>query len=379
MSQYKLTSEILQCPIKKSAFIENNIRLVHHIVSTKINVNGDCYDDFVQVGAIGLVKAVNSFNIEKNIAFATYATTCIFNEILMYIRKNKKHLHNVSLNSTIQVGKDSDSVTLEDTIQSNVDIQGEFELKSEINDLAEQYMLKLKDRDKEVVELLISGKTQKEIGSLLNLSQSYISRTVSKLKKKFYKLSTDYNGFESIKGKFKIKKGKRDMSSKFVSDAAKIVAEWAIENAGNCVDIKEVLSNSGIESEMSFSKKKNIKEAVRRIVEARGYQFVEKGHSWYIDAKASGVRTYNLKDDPELAKKYLDKQKPIEKEIKEETSAVATLVNNNVLVNFEGYKLDITKTEYIGNLMNNLLLMYPEDEIVMCLMVERRCKDAITV
>ena len=174
----------------KKLLIEHNLRLVAHVVK-KYYTKTDDRDDLISVGTIGLIKAVNSFNTDKNIKLATYASRCIDNEILMFLRKNKRRRGEVSFEDSLSYDSEGNELHLEDILGTADDIvtrplEEEIEKK-----ILYQELTKLNDRDKEIMTLRygLFGKkemTQKEVASSLGISQSYISRiekkVISKLK-----------------------------------------------------------------------------------------------------------------------------------------------------------------------------------------------------
>lgn len=180
----------------KSILIERNLRLVVYIAK-KFENTGINIEDLVSIGTIGLIKAVNTFNPDKNIKLATYASKCIENEILMYLRRNSKIKSEVSLDEPLNVDWDGNELLLSDILGTDGDIIFKL-LEDEVDkQLLNQAIGKLSRREKTIVELrfgLKSGKekTQKEVADLLGISQSYISRLekriIKRLKKEMVKL-----------------------------------------------------------------------------------------------------------------------------------------------------------------------------------------------
>jgi len=164
----------------KSTLIEHNLRLVVYIAK-KFENTGINIEDLVSIGTIGLIKAVNTFEPKKNIKLATYASRCIENEILMYLRRNIKTRVEVSLDEPLNVDWDGNELLLSDVLGTEADmiykkIEDEVEKK-----LLSQAMLRLTPREKKIILLrfgLEDGceKTQKEVADILGISQSYISR-----------------------------------------------------------------------------------------------------------------------------------------------------------------------------------------------------------
>lgn len=179
----------------RSKLIEHNLRLVAHIVKKYENSTYDP-DDLISIGTIGLVKAIDSYKINKKVKLTTYAARCIENEILMHLRSNKKHLNNVSLNDSIGYDKDGNEINLIDVIKvESSDIANDLNTKDNI-ELLYKYINELSKREKEIIIRrygLFNNKemTQKEIAKEMKISRSYVSRiekrAVSKILKKFLK------------------------------------------------------------------------------------------------------------------------------------------------------------------------------------------------
>ncbi|MFD2616962.1 RNA polymerase sporulation sigma factor SigE [Terrilactibacillus laevilacticus] len=180
----------------RSTLIERNLRLVVYIArkfeNTKINI-----EDLISIGTIGLIKAVNTFNPEKKIKLATYASRCIENEILMYLRRNNKTKSEVSFDEPLNVDWDGNELLLSDVLGTDNDIITKDMEKRVDRTLLKQAILMLNDREKEIMELrfgLEGGKekTQKDVADQLGISQSYISRLekriIKRLKKEFSKM-----------------------------------------------------------------------------------------------------------------------------------------------------------------------------------------------
>lgn len=169
----------------KNILIERNLRLVAHVAKKYASTNID-QDDLISIGSIGLIKGINSFDMDKNFKLATYVAKCIENEILMYIRSNKKRAYDVYLNEPIGKDKDDNEVTLQEVLENNErNVEDEVDLKFKIKILYEKMKKILKDREKIIIELRfgLNGKkpkTQKEIAKMMNISRSYVSRIESK-------------------------------------------------------------------------------------------------------------------------------------------------------------------------------------------------------
>ena len=177
----------------RNILIERNLRLVAHIAKKYSSTNID-QDDLISIGSNGLIKGINSFDMNKNFKLATYIAKCIENEILMYLRSNKKRVTDVYLNEPIGKDKDDNEVTLQEVLENNDrNVEDEVDLKLKIKQLYEKMKKVLKDREKIIIELRfgLNGekpKTQKEIAKMMNISRSYVSRIESKA---ISKLSTE--------------------------------------------------------------------------------------------------------------------------------------------------------------------------------------------
>lgn len=177
----------------KSILIEHNLRLVVYIAK-KFENTGVGVEDLISIGTIGLIKSINTFNPEKNIKLATYASRCIENEILMYLRRNNKTKLEVSIDEPLNVDWDGNELLLSDILGTDEDI-----IYRDIEDEVERKLLlkaidKLSDREKTIINLRfglgnMEGKelTQKEVAELLGISQSYISRLEKKIMKRLKK------------------------------------------------------------------------------------------------------------------------------------------------------------------------------------------------
>lgn len=201
----------------KEVLVERNMRLVAHI-SKKYNNSSEELDDLISIGTIGLIKAIDTFNVDKGIRLATYASKCIENEILMNIRSNKKNKMQVSLQDPIGVDKEGNAISLIDILGTDVDyIVDKVELKMKISKLYEKIEQILTERENEIIKLRYGltphgYKTQREIAQKLNISRSYVSRIEKKaLKKLKRELNIDKN---NINKKNKNDKDKTDKTYK---------------------------------------------------------------------------------------------------------------------------------------------------------------------
>ncbi len=171
----------------RATLIEHNLRLVVYIAK-KFDNTGVGVEDLISIGTIGLIKAINTFNRNKNIKLATYASRCIENEILMYLRRNSKVRMEVSIDEPLNVDWDGNELLLSDILGTDEDIiyrdlENEVEKK-----LLKKALSKLSKREKMIIELRFglnhpTGRemTQKEVADLLGISQSYISRLEKKI------------------------------------------------------------------------------------------------------------------------------------------------------------------------------------------------------
>ena len=178
----------------KDILIEHNLRLVVFL-SKKYENTGVDLEDLVSIGSIGLIKGINTFSSDKNIRLATYASRCIDNEILMYLRKNKKTKVEVSIDQPLSYDGEGNELHLEDIIGTDKDDVSNNIEKKDNQALMIQEILGLKPRDREIMilryGLLGSDEyTQKEVADKLGISQSYISRIEKKVIRKLKSLIT---------------------------------------------------------------------------------------------------------------------------------------------------------------------------------------------
>ena len=188
----KLAGEGEEKEEAKQVLIERNLRLVVYIAK-KFENTGINVEDLISIGTIGLIKAINTFNPDKKIKLATYASRCIENEILMYLRRNNRIKTEVSIDEPLNVDWDGNELLLSDILGSDQDVISR-RMEDEID---KELLLKsleiLNQRERAIVELrfgLKSGgreKTQKEVADLLGISQTYISRLEKKIMKRLQK------------------------------------------------------------------------------------------------------------------------------------------------------------------------------------------------
>ena len=169
----------------RDILIEHNLRLVVFIAKRFENI-GAGIEELVSIGTVGLIKAISTFNKEKNIKLATYASRCIENEILMYIRKSSVHKREVSIDEPLSVDWDGNELLLSDILGSEGDnISGKME-EDEERRIIRDAVRNLNNRERTIIEMrfgLLDGKelTQKEVADILGISQSYISRLEKKI------------------------------------------------------------------------------------------------------------------------------------------------------------------------------------------------------
>lgn len=178
----------------RQILIERNLRLVVYIAK-KFENTGINIEDLISIGTIGLIKAINTFRSDKNIKLATYASRCIENEILMYLRRNSRKKTEVSIDEPLNVDWEGNELLLSDILGTDVD-EIYKNVEEEVDrQLLNNAIMKLNTREKEIIEMrygLKTGgreKTQKEVADSLGISQSYISRLekkiIVKLKREF--------------------------------------------------------------------------------------------------------------------------------------------------------------------------------------------------
>nr|WP_330395594.1 RNA polymerase sporulation sigma factor SigE [Tyzzerella sp. An114] len=181
----------------KAVLIERNLRLVVYI-ARKFENTGINVEDLISIGTIGLIKAINTFNPEKKIKLATYASRCIENEILMYLRRNSRIRLEVSIDEPLNVDWEGNELLLSDILGTDNDVIYK-DIENEVDrELLKKAMNKLSKREKKIVSLRFGvmgdgeEKTQKEVADMLGISQSYISRLekkiISRLKKEINKM-----------------------------------------------------------------------------------------------------------------------------------------------------------------------------------------------
>ncbi|MBR6563043.1 MAG: RNA polymerase sporulation sigma factor SigK [Clostridia bacterium] len=165
----------------RNRLIEHNLRLVAHIVKKYYTASPD-QDDLISVGTIGLIKAIDSFNIENGARFATYAGKCLQNEILMYFRAQKKHSGVTSINDPVDVDKEGNPLTYLEIIASPDDIVDSIDRKIKLEKIVKAINTVLDEREKKIMVLRYglnkSGRhyAQRDVATMLGISRSYVSR-----------------------------------------------------------------------------------------------------------------------------------------------------------------------------------------------------------
>lgn len=179
----------------RNKLVEHNLRLVAHIIK-KYYANQSDHEDLVSIGTIGLIKAINTFDCDKNIKLSSYASRCIENEILMHFRNTKKLSQDVSLNEAIDTDKGGNPLTLIDILSVEENYADDLDIKVKSSKLMKYLKSELDERERTIIILRygLSNEeplTQREIAAKLNISRSYISRIEKKalsiLRKKFEK------------------------------------------------------------------------------------------------------------------------------------------------------------------------------------------------
>ena len=181
----------------RNILIEKNLRLVAHVCKKYSSTNIDL-DDLISIGTIGLIKGINSFDPSKSVKLSTYVSRCIDNEILMFLRSNKKLGAEVFLEDPIGKDKDDNTVTLQEVLENNEkNIEDEVDLKFKIKKLYQKMKDVLKLREKTILELRFGldgnkPKTQNEIAKSMCISRSYVSRIETKAIEKLAKEIKEY-------------------------------------------------------------------------------------------------------------------------------------------------------------------------------------------
>lgn len=184
----------------RDTLIEHNLRLVVYVAKRYDNSTNCPLEDLISICTIGLVKAINTFKADKNIKLATYASRCIENEILMYLRKNNKIRYEISLDEPLNIDYDGNELLLGDIVGTDDDLVEQEMMKSDQRKLFYEALKDLNEREKEILILRYGLSnhdelTQKDVAKLLGISQSYISR----LEKKIIKKLRNQLNFDEVK------------------------------------------------------------------------------------------------------------------------------------------------------------------------------------
>lgn len=168
----------------RNILVEHNLRLVAHIIKKYYAVNVD-QDDLVSIGTIGLIKAINTFDMDKNIKLSSYASRCIENEILMHFRNLKKSSQNVSLEDAVDIDKDGNTLKLMDLLSIDDDFADNLDKKLNLQKINKYLSETLTKRELQIINLRygLNGSkplTQREVSSIMNISRSYVSRIEKK-------------------------------------------------------------------------------------------------------------------------------------------------------------------------------------------------------
>ena len=189
---YELLEKIKQDDEQaKTKLVEHNIRLVLYRVTGRFSTVTYDPQELVAIGNLGLIKAITTYDSSKKVKFATYATRCIDNEILMFLRKSKKYENDDSLDKSINFNNDSDELKLEDTISDDTDIEEEY-INNETNLIVRRIVNELPERDKKIIMLhfgFYNDKTytQQEIAEMLSISRSYVAKLITMIVKRLGK------------------------------------------------------------------------------------------------------------------------------------------------------------------------------------------------
>ena len=187
----KIISEMEQDSTKSAILIEHNLRLVVYIAK-KFESTGAGLEDLISIGTIGLIKAINTYKSDKNIKLATYASRCIENEILMYIRKNGNRHIEVSIDEPLNTDWDGNELLLSDVLGTDEDVVYKNIEQTEDKKIIADALSKLSEREQVIINLRYGfwggrEQTQKEVADKLGISQSYISRLEKKIIKRLKK------------------------------------------------------------------------------------------------------------------------------------------------------------------------------------------------
>ena len=187
--EYVLLEKVKQGDLDaRNTLIEHNLRLVVY-VAKRFETNSFNLEDLISIGTMGLIKAISTFKFDKNIKLATYASRCIENEILMFLRKKSRMRIEVSLDEPLSSDDEGNELLLSDVLSNDLYEVNDSLLEKEKQDKLQVALISLRPREREILEMRfgLKGKeelTQKEVADLLGISQSYISRLEKKILKK---------------------------------------------------------------------------------------------------------------------------------------------------------------------------------------------------
>ncbi len=168
----------------RQKLIEHNLRLVAHVIKKYYSNTGD-QEDLISIGTIGLIKAIDSFKIEKGIRLSSYASKCVENEVLMFFRGQKKSAQDISINEPIDTDKDGNALTLMDTMSNDESIIDNIDIKIKCSNLQGYIIKRLSARERKIIQMrygIGTGMplTQREVAKEMGISRSYVSRIEKK-------------------------------------------------------------------------------------------------------------------------------------------------------------------------------------------------------
>ena len=208
----------------REELICRNLRLVYYICKKFSNTNFEVAD-LISIGTIGLIKGLDTYDLQKDIKLATYVSRCIENEILMYIRSERKGKDNVSLDELLTVDWEGNELTLQDTLKVEEDNYKRYENMEEVANILECILNSLKTREKLVVLLKLADVSQKEIGIEFGISQSYISRVIQNAQKKVIsrlkKSKADRYSIKVVKDKYRVSVNCTEKQAKEIKERLK--------------------------------------------------------------------------------------------------------------------------------------------------------------
>lgn len=370
----------------RKTLIEHNIRLVLYEVKNKFNSVEYDKRDLVSIGTIGLLKAIKSFDTEKNVEFATYATRCIDNEILMFLRKIKKDQNIDSLNRIISNDKDGSELKIEDIISDDTDIIEEYNDK-ETYQIIRQIVKELPDRDREIIMLYFGfyndkTYTQREISDKLSISQSYVCRLIDKIVKKIgFKLeqAEGINKKASIKNKEKLPNSKMEVKDKMPKKLQTIYEyfnKYTREQVDEMLskldnDDKELvtlrygedLDNPTIsklwDKEKTSQYYGSLIPKMKKLLENPNYKFRSKKARVPKSDINSKEQVLESKDDSKLDNKNSNQKHNITEQISKDTKEIEPIIKDDYI-----RVLELLKTQNFSQMLN---VLTPKEAIIICL------------